>query len=218
MRDPTKILIIFDLDFTLIDNSFTICNSFIHALELFKVPPPEKARIIQKIGVPLKDMFLDYLDEPNAKKAVQLFRDYYSVHFFEGVELIPGAIALLKELKEQGYRLALLTSKKTDLAIKLMDRIDLKQYFEFILGEQPEFKPKPDPASIFHIMARFPETNRAYMVGDHIVDCMAAQNSSIKFIGVLTGITSEKEFRNYADKDTIILESVKDILPSSHFK
>lgn len=215
---PTKILVIFDLDFTLIDNSFTICKSFEYALNQFQITPPKKEQIKMKIGIPLKEMFLDILDDKNAEKAVHLFREYYGVHFFEGVKFLPGAKELLDKLKDLGYRLALLTSKKTDLAIKLLEYYDLKTYFEYILGEQQEFKPKPHPASIFHIISKFSKMEKVFMVGDHTVDCLAAKNAGINFIGVLTGNTTERELKNCAGKDAFILKSVKDVDPSKHLR
>ncbi len=216
MSDPTKILVIFDLDFTLIDNSFTICKAFEYALIQFQITPPPKVEIIRKIGIPLEEMFLDYIDEAKAKKGVLLFREYYSTHFFEGVKIITGAITLLEELKEIGYRLALLTSKKTEYAIKLLKHINLEKYFEIIIGEQAEFKPKPDPASINLIVSKFPDVKKTFMIGDHVVDGLAAKNAGIFFIGVLTGNTTHGDLKASATPEAIILESVQEINPTQH--
>ena len=105
MSDPTKILIIFDLDFTLIDNSTAICNSFNYALRKSNKEPLERTIIIKKVGIPLLDMFLDYLDEGAAKGAVLSFREYYGKNFFEDVKIIPGVIDLLKNLNNIRYNL-----------------------------------------------------------------------------------------------------------------
>ncbi|MFX1298513.1 MAG: HAD family hydrolase [Promethearchaeota archaeon] len=216
MSDLTKILVIFDLDFTLIDNSFAICNAFNYALNFFNINPIANDIIIKKIGIPLKDMFLDYLNEENAEKGVLLFREYYSTHFFEGVKIIPGALELLIRLKESGYQLALLTSKKTKYALKLLEHIDLKKYFGFILGEEDYIKSKPDPAPIITARAHFPNVDKAFMVGDHIVDCLAAKNANVAFIGVLTGTTTKEEFKGCAGPNIAVLKSVKEIIPSKH--
>ncbi|NVM53382.1 MAG: HAD family hydrolase [Candidatus Helarchaeota archaeon] len=216
MSDLTKILVIFDLDFTLIDNSFAICKAFNYALESFQINPPMKEKIIEKIGIELKDMFLDYLDDANAERGVHLFRQYYRTHFFEGVKIIPGAIDLLEKLQGLRYKLALLTSKKTELAIKLLEYIDLKKYFDFILGEQQEFKPKPNPEPILYILSKFPKIDKVFMIGDHDVDCLSAKNAGINFIGVLSGNTSEKNLRKCAGEDAIIIKHVGNIDPPIH--
>ena len=54
------------------------------------------------------------------------------------------------------------------------------------------------------------------MIGDHVVDCLAAKEAGINFIGVLTGNTPEKDLRHCAGKDAPILKSIKDIVPSRH--
>ncbi|NVM29572.1 MAG: HAD family hydrolase [Candidatus Helarchaeota archaeon] len=214
MSDPAQTLVIFDLDFTLIDNTYAICNAFNHALDFFRVNRPKKEQIIAKIGIPLKEMFLDYLDGTRAEQAVHVFREFYGMHYFEGVKIIPGTIELLEELHE--YQLALLTSKKTEMAVKLLEYYDLKKYFAYILGEQKEIKPKPAPDPIKHILLKFPNIRKAYMIGDHVVDCLAAKEAGINFIGVLTGNTPEKDLRHCAGKDAPILKSIKDIVPSRH--
>jgi HAD superfamily hydrolase (TIGR01549 family) len=218
LPDPSKILVIFDLDFTLIDNSYIICKSFEFALRQFNVELPNRARIIKKIGIPLKEMFLEYLEPTEAERAVLAFREYYGEHFFEKVQIIPGAVELLETLSRRQCQLALLTSKKTALAKRLLQRIGFAKYFKFILGEQQEFKPKPDPASLYHIISHFPNIEKAYMIGDHLVDCQAARRAGINFIGVLTGNTPEVELQSCAGEGALILASVEDIVPENHLK
>jgi HAD superfamily hydrolase (TIGR01549 family) len=216
VSDPAKILVIFDLDFTLIDNSFTICNAFNCALKQFQLSAPETQKILDKIGIPLKEMFLDYLDEANAEKAVDFFREFYATHFFEGVKILPGALDLLTKLQNSGYQIAVLTSKKTELAIKLLEHIHLKQYFTLILGEEHRFKPKPDPEPIFYIQSKFPMVKKIYLIGDHLVDCLAARNAQINFIGVATGNTSESALRKCAGNNALILKNLQSLDPDRH--
>ncbi|MDD1778236.1 MAG: HAD family hydrolase [Candidatus Helarchaeota archaeon] len=216
MSDPTKILVIFDLDFTLIDNSVAICNAFNNVAKAFQRKPFQKAQIMEMIGIPLKEMFLSFLGTEDAEKAVQIFRDYYQTHFSEGLKLIPGAKGILQKLKKFGYNLALLTSKKTELAEKVLEYLKIKIYFAVIVGEQKEFKPKPDPASINYIMSKFSNVEKAFMVGDHPIDCLTARNAGIHFIGVLTGNHTEQDFQNCIKKDIILLKSVQWLNPASN--
>ncbi|HUX98117.1 MAG TPA: HAD family hydrolase [Candidatus Deferrimicrobium sp.] len=216
MSDPAKILVIFDLDFTLIDNSFTICNAINYALKQFQLSAPETQKILDKIGIPLKEMFLDYLDEANAEKAVDFFREFYATHFFEGVKILPGALDLLTKLQNSGYQMAVLTSKKTEFAIQLLEHINLKQFFPLILGEEHKFRPKPDHESIFYIRSKFPSVKKVFLIGDHLVDCLAAQSAQINFIGVVTGNTSESALRKCAGKNALILKTLQSLDPKRH--
>jgi len=216
LSDPTKILVIFDLDFTLIDNCVAIRNAFNYAAEALDIKPLDQKQIRANIGIPLKEMFLPYLDSEGAEKAVNYFREYYREHFFEGVKFIPGATALLRKLKKIGYNLALLTSKKTELAEKLLDYLMIKTCFSVIVGEQREFEPKPNPASVHYIISKFPEVEKAFLIGDHPIDCLTAQNAGINFIGVLTGSHSKEDFHICTAKNIIFLKSVREINPVLH--
>ncbi|MHA1277155.1 MAG: HAD family hydrolase [Candidatus Helarchaeota archaeon] len=216
MSSHAKILVIFDLDFTLIDNSLTICKAFEYTLAKFQITPPARGLIIQMIGIPLKEMFSDYLHARNIEMAIHHFREYYSAHYYEDVKLIPGAIDLLKKLKAFGYRMALLTSKKTELAKKLLEYYHLKQYFEIIIGEQKELKPKPAPDSLKYILSKFAGIKKAFMIGDHLVDCLAAKKAGVQFIGVLTGNTSFQELQKCAGESPILLDSIAQLDPKQH--
>ena len=207
---------IFDLDFTLIDNSFTICKAFYFALDSFQVPLPPQERILAKIGIPLKEMFLEYLSAADAEKAKNLFREYYKTHYYEGVKFIPGALEVLEKLKGLGYFLAILTSKKTEYAKKLLEYLQLNKYFSYILGEQEDMAPKPNPAQLKYIISKFPTMERVFMIGDHLVDCLAARFAGIPFIGVLTGNTTEQELRKCAGPSAFLLKSIADLDPSQH--
>jgi phosphoglycolate phosphatase len=216
LSDPTKILVIFDLDFTLIDNSIAICNAFNHAAKAFQREPFQKAQIMGMIGIPLKEMFLSFLGTEDADKAVLVFREYYQTHFSEGLIFIPGALNLLKNLKKLGYQLAVLTSKKTELAEKVLEYIHIKKYFRVFLGEQKEFEPKPNPASVKYIISKCTNVEKVFLIGDHPIDCLTAQNAGINFIGVLTGNHTEKDFHNCIDRSIILLKSVQEIDPVRH--
>ncbi len=52
-----KIVLSFDLDFTLINNKQGIINSFNFALMKFKIPELPEVEIEEMIGIPLVDMF-----------------------------------------------------------------------------------------------------------------------------------------------------------------
>ncbi|MHA1266145.1 MAG: HAD family hydrolase [Candidatus Helarchaeota archaeon] len=216
MNDPAHILIIFDLDFTLIDNSYVIINAFNYALRQFHHPPPNPSKIRQKIGTPLQEMFLEYLPEPAIDSAVKFFRDYYESHFYEKVRILPGVLPLLKKLQRCGYKLAILTAKRTDLAICLLNHIGLAKYFDLILGEEKTIPPKPDPASIHFIISQFPGIQKVFMVGDHIVDCLAAKRAGISFIGVQTGTTTEEMLQQCVDHTGFILKNLQEFDPSMH--
>lgn len=57
LKENKKIVLSFDLDFTLIDNREGIVNSFNYALKKFNLPEIRNLEIEKMIGTPLDEMF-----------------------------------------------------------------------------------------------------------------------------------------------------------------
>ena len=71
-----KIILSFDLDNTLINNSEGIVASFNYALNKYELPELESHVIESMIGIPLIDMFVAVTNQ-DPKKLVLAFREYY---------------------------------------------------------------------------------------------------------------------------------------------
>ena len=94
MKENPKIILSFDLDFTLIDNREGIINSFYYALKKFNLPLIEKAEIVKMIGLPLDQMFAK-VSKLEPSKLSTSFREYYSLKGIYQANLFHGAIEKL---------------------------------------------------------------------------------------------------------------------------
>ncbi|MHA2270148.1 MAG: HAD hydrolase-like protein [Promethearchaeota archaeon] len=110
----------FDLDFTLINNKKGIVNSFNYALRKFSLPEVSKSVIEKMIGIPLNDMFVKFT-ELDPSKLSYAFREYYGAKGIYQSKLLSGANNKLRELRNFGFQLGVITSKKQELAIKIAE-------------------------------------------------------------------------------------------------
>ncbi len=84
----------------------------------------------------------------------------------------PGAVALVRALRERDARLGILTRNARELALVTLEAIGLGDSFqpEDILGRD-EARPKPDPDGLLKLAARWGVApTRMVMVGDHRYD------------------------------------------------
>jgi phosphoglycolate phosphatase len=204
-----KILLNFDLDFTLIDNREGIVNSFNYALKKFNIPSLETALIEKMIGTPLKIMFAQVTDM-EATPLCSAFREYYVSKGIFQVKLFTGVKDLLIELNKW-FTLGVITSKKEEIAIKLLHYLKIAQYFDFILGETEQRKSKTDPKLLRYLRDKY-KGFCFVMIGDTPHDRELAEKLNCPFIGVLTGLHSKKELiSNKKNMKTLILNNVSEI-------
>ncbi|MBY8985874.1 MAG: HAD hydrolase-like protein [Candidatus Lokiarchaeota archaeon] len=211
MPKSENTIISFDLDNTLINNRKGIVRSFNYALKKFNLPEVSKSVIEEMIGLPLNDMFAKFT-ELDPSKLSYTFREYYVAKGIYQSKLLPGVKNKLKELREFGFQLGVITSKKQEIAIKIAEYLKIDGFFDYILGESDRVKSKLDPNLKLILSEEYPGSN-IIIIGDHPKDALLSKNLSTPFIGVLTGSHTENSLREARENSelTLILKSVKQI-------
>lgn len=211
MPKPEKTVLSFDLDNTLINNRKGIVKSFNFALRKFHLPEVSKSSIEKMIGLPLNDMFAKFT-ELDPSKLSYTFREYYGAKGIYQSKLLSGVKNKLKELREFGFQLGVITSKKQEIAIKIAEYLKIKGFFDYILGESNKMKNKLDPNLKLILYEMYPRFN-LIIIGDHPKDALLSKNLNCPFIGVLTGSHSKELLRKARgnDKITMILKNVTQI-------
>ncbi|MBR6728677.1 MAG: HAD hydrolase-like protein, partial [Clostridia bacterium] len=128
--------ILFDLDGTLTDPMMGITKSVRYALEHYGIKVKSLTELVGFIGPPLKGSFQSFygFSDTQATEAVEKYREYFAeTGIFEN-EIYPGIPELLEELKAQGRRLYLATSKPTVYAERILAHFHLDTYFDFVGG------------------------------------------------------------------------------------
>jgi phosphoglycolate phosphatase len=211
MQSRQKTILSFDLDCTLINNRKGIVKSFNYALRKFNLPEVNKSIIEKMIGLPLNDMFAEFTDLDPSKLSYT-FREYYVAKGIYQSKLISGVKNKLKELREYGFQLGVITSKKQEIAVKIAEYLKIDGFFNYILGESNQIKNKLDPNLKLILREKNPGSNYI-IIGDHPKDALFSKNLNCPFIGVLTGSHSEELLRKARgnDKITLILKNVPQI-------
>jgi phosphoglycolate phosphatase len=211
MEKKKKIILSFDLDNTLIDNREGIVNSFNYALNKHNLPEMENPDIEKMIGIPLAEMF-QKISNLEPASLIFAFRDYYGKEGIYQAKLLPGVKRKLEQLSALGFTLGIITSKKHEMAIRIVKYMGIYRYFEYILGESEEVKSKLDPNLKRFLLDTYPEA-QFLIIGDHPKDKALAENLRVPFIGVLTGNHSAAKLQQNSTVKTQILSSVKEIKP-----
>lgn len=209
--------IFFDLDGTLTDSEEGIIKSLEYAFDELQLEKPSHEMLKKFIGPPLFVSFHDYMhfDDVLTEKAIEKYRERYNIKGIFENKPYEGITELLSELVNNGYRLAVATTKPEHMALRVTDHYDLTSYFETVSGAIGENDTKE--AVIRRACERMGifenEWNRILMVGDRKFDIVGAHACGIKCCCVRYGFAPEGEFEKYgADYVVTDVEELKNFL------
>ena len=203
----------FDLDGTLTDPALGITNSFIYALKYFGLEIPSYETLCTFIGPPLPDTFKNLLgfSEEKAAEGVKKYREYFAEKGLFENSVYPGIPELLAELKENGKKLVVATSKPEEFSVKIIEHFGLSQYFENVCGSlMDESRSKKDQVIEYAIERNgIKDRSKILMIGDRKHDMIGAKKCGLSACGVLYGYGDFEELKsNGAD---MIAKDVKDL-------
>ncbi|MDL2310723.1 HAD hydrolase-like protein [Peptostreptococcaceae bacterium OttesenSCG-928-C18] len=208
-----KKYILFDLDGTIVDSGEGIKNSIKYSLKKFGIEEKGDEVLNNFIGPPLADSYMKYfnLNEQEADKIVQIYREYYKDDGVYENKLYDGIVDVISELKLRGNNIFLATSKPLIFAKKVLEQHKLTSYFDFVAGATLDNKISEKKDVIKYIIdSNTLKASNAYMIGDTKFDIYGGKFFNFKTIGVTYGYGSYEELKEY--KADFIVDSPKEIL------
>lgn len=191
----TAPFLIFDLDGTLSDPAEGVWRSINYALLQFGYPEISAEDTGRYIGPPIDESFLSItgtVREAHVLELVDKFRERYIEHGYAENSLYPGIEGALVELASRGHRLAVCTSKRVDMAEKILVMFGIRDCFDFVSGGDVGIAKTRQLAAF---LARERVGSDATMIGDRSQDVRAALVNGLRPVGVLWGHGSEHELR-----------------------
>lgn len=190
--------IIFDFDGTICNTGKGIMKSAAYALREYGYPVPENLNDLSYfIGPPLLITFQEQYnaDPVQAENLVKKFRERYSEKGIYESELYNGIKALLHNLKADGFKLAIASSKPQQYIEKLLKHFNISKYFDTVTGVSFEADCEPKSDIIMRCLKKLDtEPDAVLMTGDKHYDIDGARMNHIDSMGVLWGFGTRFEF------------------------
>ena len=196
MRYP---YLLFDLDGTLTNPKEGITRSVQYALEKMGIVEEDLDKLTAFIGPPLIPSFMEYygLTEEQAKEALAWYRKrFVPIGIFEN-SVLPGIPQMLADLHRQGYFLAVASSKPEEYVHRILDRFELGQYFDEVVGASLDEKRSEKHDVINEALRRIglgeADKDKVLMIGDRKHDVEGAKKCGIHSLGLYAGFAEEGE-------------------------
>ena len=189
--------ILFDQDGTLTDPQVGITKSVQYALRHMGIIEPDLKKLIPFIGPPLAESFRVFyeMDEKQAWKSVQYYREYFSeTGIFEN-EVYPGIPELLSKLRQEGRILGVATSKPEVFARRILEHFSLAVFFRGVVGSNLDGSMVEKGEVVACALKKMQpvDLKSVVMVGDREHDIFGARKNAIDSIAVGYGYGSEEE-------------------------
>jgi len=193
-------LIIFDWDGTLVDSIDWIVHCIQNAAINHNCPIPAAQAAKDIIGLSIENAINTLFPSIDSQTQQKLVNDYSQTFFSKQIsrdDLFPGVYEMLQQFKQDGYRLAVATGKKSSGLAQAIEGTGVADLF-CTTRCSDQTASKPHPLMIDQIVAELGVSKqRTLMVGDSIHDLQMALNAQVASIGVSCGAHSELVLQQY---------------------
>lgn len=179
---------LFDLDGTLLDTNELIIQTFLHVLGEIFPGKYSRENVLPFLGPSLHDSF-NSIEPTLTESLIEKYRDLNSQMHDEMAVPFEGVVETLRMLKEQGYKLAIVSTKRREMIARGLKLMDCENIFDTIVGYDDVKHTKPDPEPIEQALDRLGiEKEDALMIGDNFHDILGGQNAGVDTAAVAWSI------------------------------
>ena len=219
-----KFTILFDLDGTLVDTAPDLMIAHNHVMKQFGYPTKSTDEIRNLVGQgagamlgrsiwgQAKKEFGKVQDEKVKKEMNEEFVDYYGKNIVNESKLIEGVKDFLIWSKKNRISMGVCTNKQEHLAIDLLKKIGIYDFFEYVAGHNTFDYCKPDPRHLTSVVEILDgDLEKTLMIGDSETDANAAKAAGIPIILLEDGYTEKNTseiYHNHLVKDFIGIEKI----------
>lgn len=193
-------VLVFDWDGTLSDSLARIVDCLQHSSRLVGLPVPTDEAGRDIVGLGLKEALARLFPEADDLKLQQL-KDSYTHHYVlldhQPPPFYETVLDTLKELRAQGYLMAVATGKSRRGLDRTLGNHGLEDFFHATRCAD-ETKSKPHPQMLNELVEHFAVSpHQVCMVGDTEFDMEMAVQAGVQRIGVSYGAHSADRLARY---------------------
>ena len=197
-----KKAVIFDLDGTLSDTIASIKYCADRAVGPFGCGPFTQRQYQYFVGDGAANLIRRALaaggdeDPAHFEEAYAAYREIFRENCMYQVKPYEGIPQLLRDLKEKGLRIAVLSNKPHEESVSVVETLFGKGCFDFIQGQQEGIAIKPSPEGVFRILDVFGLTAEDILyLGDTATDMKTGKRAGAFTLGALWGFRDREELK-----------------------
>jgi phosphoglycolate phosphatase len=201
MNKPQIQAALFDFDYTLADSSEGCVECVNFAFQEMGLATHSGEIVCRTIGLSLKETFVTLAGDHDASR-----RDEFTRLFVQRADQVMVDLTMMYEsthtiipaLRESGLRLGIVSTKYRRRIEQVLERENLREFFDVVIGGEDVEEHKPHPAGLLEALRRLECSPQSVVyVGDSLVDAEVAKRAAVQFVAVLSGVTPADHFDGY---------------------
>lgn len=190
---PKRDVALFDLDGTVLDTYAPILESMRYATKTVFGEALPDSKLVSMVGQPLVTQMQAFAAERGcgsevADELTRVYREYNERDLDEKSFPFPGIPEAIASLKNAGFTVGVVTSKRAVLATKSLKAHGLFDAFACVNGAEDSTAHKPDPDPLLTAAKKLGVSpDRCVYVGDSPYDLQAAHAANMPCVGVTWG-------------------------------
>jgi pyrophosphatase PpaX len=196
--------VVFDVDGVLIDSNEIILEAYRKTAERLRLRIPSAQEIMALMGRPLVEIVETLWIDVNVELYTKAFRRLF-MDEDRAIPEIDGAVDAVKEIRESGLRIGVLSGKIRFFIEKHCREVGFNiNWFEAIVSFESTKKHKPDPEPLLYAINKLDvKPEETVYVGDAISDYECAKNAKVEYVAVLTGSLKREDLEKLRVKNVI---------------
>ena len=191
--NPKRDVALFDLDGTVLDTYAPILESMRYATKAVFGEALPDSKLVSMVGQPLVTQMQAFAAERGcgpevADELTRVYREYNECDLDEKSFPFPGIPEAIASLKNAGFTVGVVTSKRAALATKSLKAHGLFDAFACVNGAEDSTAHKPNPDPVLTAAEKLGVSpDRCVYVGDSPYDLQAAHAAKMPSVGVTWG-------------------------------
>ena len=193
---------IFDLDGTLTDTLESLAFSVKETLKEMGLPQITTDECRSFVGNGARYLMERALEAAGDRELSRIEEgmEVYGRIFYENCTYLvthyEGITETLKQMKDKGIKLAVLSNKPHQQTKKVVERIFGEDVFDCVQGQKEGIARKPDPDGIYRLLEEMQAGREECLyVGDSEVDVETGRNAGVRMVGVSWGFRSREALK-----------------------
>lgn len=197
MREKPYTALLFDFDGTILNTNELIVETFLHVLGEKFPGKYDRESVLPFLGPTLQETF--HAINPDLTESLMTsYREWNLQHHDQMVVPFDGVVETLYKLKEDGYKLAIVSTKRRVMIDRGLKLMKCETLFDTIVGLDDVKQAKPDPEPIELALERIGvEKEDALMIGDNFHDIVGGQRAGVDTAAVAWSIKGEAFLATY---------------------